>query len=44
MNQIANTDIDTDDLQEVTEELQPTTRMQRWRMVLGSPAMPAAAA
>ena len=40
MNQIANTDIDTDAnaLQEVTEELQPTTRMQRWRMVLGSPA------
>lgn len=36
MNQIANTD--TDELQEVTEELQPTTRMQRWRMVLGSPA------
>ena len=40
MNQIANTDIDTDAnaLQEVTEELQPTTRLQRWRMVLGSPA------
>ena len=40
MSQIANTDIDTDAnaLQEVTEELQPTTRMQRWRMVLGSPA------
>ncbi|PIG08465.1 VWA domain-containing protein [Comamonas sp. 26] len=42
MNQIANTDTDTDtdtdELQEVTEELQPTTRMQRWRMVLGSPA------
>ena len=44
MNQIANTDIDTDAdsdtdaLQEVTEELQPTSRLQRWRMVLGSPA------
>ena len=40
MNQIAKTDASTDSdaLQEVTEELQPTTRMQRWRMVLGSPA------
>lgn len=38
MNQIANTEIDTDALQEVTEELQPTSRLQRWRMVLGSPA------
>ena len=44
MNQIANTDIDTDAdsdtdaLQEVTEEFQPTSRLQRWRMVLGSPA------
>lgn len=44
MNQIANTDIDTDAdsdtdaLQEVNEELQPTSRLQRWRMVLGSPA------
>ena len=27
-----------DELEDVSEELQPTSRLQRWRMVLGSPA------